>query len=238
MILLATGNEVETGNAIDDCQVINLTDLDKVCFDMPPYPEPMYLGTGGVVDGTPIICGGRTSDADYLSSCYKFDPIIYSWIFLSDMTVPRREMASTAMNEALWITGGNTPNGDASSTEFVYVNGTLKAGPILPSTRDDHCMVTLHDGRIIILGSDGDGIDKKNSIIYDPSSNSFTDAPSLLYDRKGSACTLMYSSKDGMTPFVLVFGGEGTNTVEALDYTRSSEWIKGNNLFSTVHNFH
>ena len=39
-----------------------------------------------------------------------------------------------------------------ASTELVKKDGTISVGPPLPEAQEDHCMVTLHDGRVMILG--------------------------------------------------------------------------------------
>ena len=39
-----------------------------------------------------------------------------------------------------------------ASTELVKQDGTISVGTPLPFARRDHCMVTLQDGRVMILG--------------------------------------------------------------------------------------
>ena len=223
LILVATGfGETET----DHCQIIDVTDTTKVCMEMPSYPSQMYTGTGRIVSDDIIICGGKPIGAKFQSSCYTFNVSSYSWVFLSDMMVERSQMTSAVLNGALWITGGYTSNGGSedASTELVYPNGTVLPGPTLPSARDDHCMVNLHDDTIMILGSDGGTTDKKNSIVYDPFTDVFSTTSPMLYDRKRAGCALFQSSLHGNRPVVLVVGGEHTNTAELFDYTSSSGW--------------
>ena len=38
------------------------------------------------------------------------------------------------------------------TTEYVYPNGTVTAGPTMPNTVWDHSTVALHDGRFMIIG--------------------------------------------------------------------------------------
>ena len=40
-----------------------------------------------------------------------------------------------------------------ASTEFIYKSGSVIQGPNLPLPRHGHCMVKLHDGKIMILGA-------------------------------------------------------------------------------------
>ena len=56
-----------------------------------------------------------------------------------------------------------------SSTVFVYTNGTVETGPQLPEARSGHCMVTLHDGKVLILGANPNSPSLyRNVIIFDP----------------------------------------------------------------------
>ena len=43
-------------------------------------------------------------------------------------------------------------NTGLASTELVSQDGTISDGTPLPVARSHHCMVTLHDGRVMILG--------------------------------------------------------------------------------------
>ena len=52
------------------------------------------------------------------------------------------------INEALWVLGGHGVN----STEYIYANGTVVAGPNLPVKIVGHCSVTLNDGNVMIIG--------------------------------------------------------------------------------------
>ena len=43
-------------------------------------------------------------------------------------------------------------SGALASTELVKQDGTISVGTPLPVARRRHCMVTLQDGRVMILG--------------------------------------------------------------------------------------
>ena len=46
----------------------------------------------------------------------------------------------------------NSDNVKLASTELVSQDETISEGTPLPVARASHCMVTLHDGRVMILG--------------------------------------------------------------------------------------
>merc|ERR1711970_1395953 len=118
----------------------------------------MSAATGGLVNGSPVICGGygkakNESSNKMQSSCYSFDTPSQAWKLLAEMNSKRYYPSSVVTNEGLWVTGGfNADNSNLASTEYIYINGSVINGPNLPSVRSDHCMVTLPDGNILMMG--------------------------------------------------------------------------------------
>ncbi len=90
--------------------------------------------------------------------------------------------AATVVKDALFISGGYY-NGNLASTEFIHADGTVTNGPNLPVARYGHCMVTLHDGKVIIIGGYPSSL-YKNVLVFDPADNSFTTGPSLSYNKR------------------------------------------------------
>ena len=130
------------------------------------------------------------------------------------------------INEALWVLGGTGLN----STEYIYANGTVVAGPNLPTANHGHCSVTLHDGKIMIIG--GYKFRQLNTVlIFSPKNNSFIQGPSLINRRYHLACALFFSPMHDNRPVVLSAGGYGHyaggygHYTEVLDYTTANaEW--------------
>ena len=52
----------------------------------------------------------------------------------------------------LWIQGGIIDDAMTDTTVFLHINGTYESGPILPTVLEEHCSVTLHDGRVMLIG--------------------------------------------------------------------------------------
>ena len=232
-----TGQEEYQSAASSNCEVIDILNSSQFCANIPSYPVSIWTGSGDIVSDVPMICGGELYDDGYEgrameNSCYIFDLPSNTWKLLAKMSVARSDFASVSMNAALWVTGGSTRKGldmaksEDITTEFIYLNGTVLPGPNMPSPRDDHCMVTLHDNRVMIIGSDNGTTSPKSVIIYDHEANAFSTAPSLLFDRNGGACALFYSPLHENRPVVLAVGGYNTDTAEIYDYTHSNEWEK------------
>jgi len=131
--------------------------------------------------------------------------------------------ASTVVKNALFITGGWDGSSDLATTEYIYANGTVQSGPNLPVARYGHCSVTLHDGKVMILGAERPKSLRRNVIIMNPADNSIATGPSMKYERDSAACTLFHSPLHNGRPVVLAAGGSQA-TAEVYDYTYAKEW--------------
>ena len=200
----------------------------STCSNLPSYPFNLHIAAGGVINGTPIICGGYSSGGIIRDSCYVFDKSKNSWKFHCSLMSKRSHHGFTVLKDALFITGGYYGSFLASS-EYIYANGTVESGPNLPEARHEQCMVTLHDGKVMILGA-GSSL-RKNVMILDPNSNLYTTGPSLSYGRNLAACTLFNSALHNNRPVVLVAGGQDQATAEVYDYTIANQWQTSIHLF-------
>ena len=125
---------------------------------------------------------------------------------------------------ALFITGGQAAFTNLATTEYIYADGTVQSGPNLPEARSGHCTVTLHDGKVMMLGAHLPSSLRRNLIIMDPADKSFNTGPALKYERERSACTLFNSAFHNGRPVVLAAGGMGQATAEVYDYTYANQW--------------
>ena len=97
--------------------------------------------------------------------------------------------------------------------------------------RGKHCMVTLDDGKVMILGSSWYYHHKRVSI-FDPQSNTFMNGSDLLYDRENSGCATFVSPLHDNRPVVLSAGGQGQSTAEVLDYTKTNVWEESKCIYN------
>jgi len=217
LIMVATGSNWLNyrTNYKDLVQVVDLNS-NTLCSNLQKFPSAIEEATGAVLNNIPIICGGQDNRGEYQNSCFAYEKSSQSWLLHAKMKNRRYGASTTVINGALWVSGGrDTPNGDEfASSEYIYPNGTVTEGPTMPSGRSNHCTITLHDNRIIIIG----GFPRSNLnsvLVFDPDNNSFNPGPSLLYDRVYDGCALFSSAKHGGRPVVLSAGG----SAEILDYT-------------------
>ena len=209
----------------DQCQVFDMSSSASTCSNLPSYPLPMSLGAGGIVNGSPILCGGYTSGSPpQTDKCYRFEKITNSWELHCNLKSKRSHHASTVMEGSLFITGGIKVTGfDMASTEFLYTDGTTQSGPDMPKARHAHCMVTLPSGKVMILGGHGSSL-ARDLFMFDPDDNTFTSGPSLTYDRVHFACAIFISPQHNNRPVVLAAGGNFQATAELYDYTNANAW--------------
>jgi hypothetical protein len=130
----------------------------------------MWGAAGGVINNTPIICGGYISSGSprVQDSCYRFNANTNSWNLHCTMTARRYSHAATVINDSLFISGGYDGSNYLASTEFIHADGSVTSGPNLQVGRRGHCMVTLHDSKVIIIGAGSPSSLRKNVLVYDP----------------------------------------------------------------------
>lgn len=224
LLMVATGYFYEK-----KAQVVDIQSNTK-CTDLADYP--MYLGgaTGGLIDKRPLICGGHGSTGSN-STCYIFKKETNQWQLHANLITERYRAASALLpNGSLFITGGSKSRfGSFASTEIISADGSVNVGWDLPEPTAHHCMVSMDDGRVAIMG--GEYPQKKKVYLYDPQTpDQFKDGPSMLFDRFEAGCTLFYSTKHGGRPVILVAGGYDQTTSEIWDYTAVNNWEQSKHI--------
>ena len=229
---MVTGLSTSLDSHYSDLSEVVDINSSTSCLQLPTYPFKMWGASGGVINDSPMVCGGYKHNGfpKVESSCYSHDKELNIWKQHATMNQARYLHASVVIDNSLWVTGGGYQAGNGldtfKSTEFVHGNGTVTMGPDLPTPRYGHCIVTLQDGKVMVIGGDPTYHDV---LVFDQSNNGFTSGPSLLEKRQFSACTLFYSPLHGNRPIVLAAGG--STTAEIYDYTITNEWEKSMYLF-------
>ena len=104
----------------------------------------------------------------------------------------------------------------------------MTAGISLPYKVRGHCVVTLNDGRVMILGGyDGGMVGSygRKVLIFNSTSGTFSDAPDMLTTRYYHGCATFNSPLHNNREVVLAAGGKERESVELLDYqTEGSSW--------------
>ena len=136
-------------------------------------------------------------------------------------------------NDKLWILGGhnNQVSGHLLDTsEFLHADGTVSAGPNLPTKESGYCAVQLINsdgtpGNVLYMGGN-QSEDRKKVWLYDISTDTITsDHSTMLFDHSLCSCTIFYSPKHEGRPVVYMGPGEfSNNQPEILDYEMTTTW--------------
>ena len=219
----------------------------RECKKFPALPVTALHSASVAVQGMPIVCGGKKPDNNQIYTCYINEGAPnYAWRRLTDHIMQRHMHAAVVVGNRVWLTGGvavvvismfQSQTTAVDRTEFVSMDGTVERGPNLPHYMQNHCMVELNDGRVMILGGNrtirtslwkDNGAEYHHStnevLIYQPDTMNFTNGPSMRYNRSSLACAHFYSHMHEGRPVALAVGGK-QGTAEVLDYTQeNAEW--------------
>jgi large repetitive protein len=109
-------------------------------------------------------------------------------------------------------TGGASTAGASLTAEVFGTDGSMNYVSPMTTARSRHTATLLDDGRVLVVGGDtGGGAATNSAEIYNPGSNSWSSAGTLIDARFGHTATLL---EDGR---VLIAGGENGGTVATLE---------------------
>jgi hypothetical protein len=167
-VLVATG----PGPWSNNNEVIDLQDPTNVCSQsskLADYPlDNVVSASGGLLlNNIVLICGGSIN-SQIIDDCFAITE--NGAEATVKLAKPRLRAASVVINRTkLWLTGGYVGNdtgwSNTNSTEFVELNGTIP-GPDLPHVVGDHCLVSLNDTNIILIGGFFDSIRTRATFYY------------------------------------------------------------------------
>ena len=177
---------------------------------------------GGLIDETPVFCGGKDSHNNRFDSCIAFGQIT---TFIK-MKERRSESAIVVLNDTtLFIMGGWNEDSRLSSTEFITLDtATSVNGPTMPSGLSNACAVKYNHSHIYLTGG-WDGISWQKEVwIFDTSSSSWNKGPRMNKGRGYHGCTVL--NHEGSSWIVAAGGSSGGFGVEILD-PKENKWVKG-----------
>ena len=199
------------------------------CNKWPDFPIGVNAATGGLIENTVMICGGRVLGS-ISNKCYSLTS--HKATLVTHMSVARSYTASIVLNDnTLWVTGGYTDDGYStalSSTEKVTLNGIIP-GPDLPMALRSHAMVAINTTASIVIGGlDGSYTASASTFYYDHIGGEWINGPSLIHARSYHAAGIV---TDEVTDenYLSVTGGSNIN-LNAQDSTEillDGKWVPG-----------
>ena len=144
-------------------EVIDLTDSSLSCTSVFGELELVRKwSVGGLINKTPILCGGEDSNGDRYDSCLVFGQKKTTSIKMKGPYMhssgKRTNGASVVLNDTtLWLLGGLNYRGRLSTTEFIKLDAasdsaTSVIGPALPHILSDSCAVKYNNTHIYLIG--------------------------------------------------------------------------------------
>ena len=208
-------------------EVMDLTDTNITCKttyrDLESQRE---YAVGGLINETPIVCGGRNLP-EYYDSCITFGQTKTS----IKMNEPRSSAASVVLNETtLWIMGGLAGRSRRlKSTELITLDpATSVNGPALPKALAGSCAVKYNDTHIYLTGSSNQ-VWIYNTML-NPGSSSWTEGPRMNNARGYHGCTVLHHDQRS---WLVLAGGlnddDAFKSMEILDPNKN-KWVQGENI--------
>ena len=186
---------------------------------------------GGLINETPIICGGKDSNRDRLDSCIVFGQT-KTYIKMQEK---RSTAISVVLNETtLWILGGWNDSGTVSSTELITLDAATSVnGPALPNKLGASCAIKYNSSHIYLTGGYNNS-DQTNKVwiyntILDAGSSSWTEGPRMNNKRGTHGCTVLHH---GQSSWIVVAGGyDGKKPVKRMEILdpNKKKWVQGEN---------
>ena len=205
------------GRSQKQTEIIDLTDSSVTCTSaFGELESRRWVPLGGLINETPLLCGGELGYEDGYDSCIVFGHP-KTMIKLKEK---RRSAFSVMLNETtFWIMGGYYSN----TTEFITLGATTSVyGPPLPKFMAAACAVKYNDTHIYV--TDGSSV-----WIYNTVSSSWKEGPGMNVSRYGHGCTVLHYQQ---IPWLVVAAswnsGSGSKSVEILD-PNMNKWIHGEN---------
>jgi hypothetical protein len=226
-VLVTTGIDVGS----KQIEIIDMDDPTNVCQPsfLADYPFDEVSGASGglLTNNNALICGGYGSET--LDDCFAINE--NGITNGSRLTQPRSSAASVVWNSTtLWLTGGWLDDtGRTKSTEFVQLTGSTP-GPDLPLEVSYHCLVSLNDTTLLLIGGRlQGGTYSKATYYYNTDHNTWTDGPSLTIGRDDHSCALFKSPQHGHTDTVIVTGGFDGGELASTEFLNleSNSWQSG-----------
>ena len=186
-------------------EVTDLANSNVSCDTFGELETARISSVGGVLENTPIVCGG-------IDSLIRQSCLIFGQSQSVTMTEPRYGAASIVLNTTtMWVVGGWDGSNFLSSSEFITLENAV-AGPSLPYKMYLHCAVKFNESQIYVIG----GIygDRNDYVyIFNPLDNfSYKQGPSMNYRRRYHGCAVMH---DGETSVIVSVGGYGRLSSQA-----------------------
>ena len=233
--LITTGSH-ET--EIIDLSVTN----DYQCFRWSDRPYNVRGAVGGLIDNTPLVCGGEFKDFEgkyhTLGECHSLSR--QKSTLITNMSYKTKFAASIVLNgTTLWITGGIAGGFDGyiddetlAFTEYITLQGA-DIGPEMPQPLSHHVILGLNSTFSMITGGRSFDYDLSGlTFFFDHGLQEWTNGPNMIEARFDHAAGIVTDKVSEEQIMVVTGGMGGVNYWLILSTTEvffENQWFSGKN---------
>ena len=234
--LITTGYYWETHDIVSQSEVLEITsDGGHPCQNW--IDMRVTDATGGLINNTPLICGGFSFTSSSSDTCYSLKENDVT--ATAQMLANRTYAASIVHNENfLWITGGWDMELRLihSSSEFIEAGkNNSVVGSNLPRPLNSHAMVAVEKDLTMVIGglSLNEADDLNITYYFDHSSQQWSSGPSLIIGRYGHAAFLVTDEVSNEN-IVVVAGGGYLESLNSTELLHDDKWIEGKSNCASI----
>ena len=200
-------------------EIIDIASGGVTCSDLDDFPIEISGRVGGNLQGTPVVCGGRSGSSTYSDNCYKFTTT-GGWQEFASMKDKRGYAAGIVYNNKLHVFGG-WDGSPLQSSEIISEDGGVIDGPDLPTAVGYHAITAINSTVSILSGGYTDAnYASSQTWFYNHETETFSSGPTLLEGRRYHASATIVD-KVTKAKIPVVTGG----TVGYYNYLDSTELL-------------
>ena len=222
--MITTG--LQNSLATRKTEVVDLAN-GHTCSDLADFPVELYASVSANLDGTPVVCGGRTGTSTYSEKCFRFTN--GEWEEFASMKEQRGYAAGVVYNKKLHVFGGTDGSSILQTSEIINVDGEVSNGPDLPAGVFRHAMTTIND-TVSLLSANANYYSaySAKTWYYNHDTEAFMSGPDLLEGRRrhGSATNVDKVTK---AKIAIITGGDNIKfgKMDSTELLINGQWETG-----------
>lgn len=232
-VLVAGGSSEISGKELGSAELYDpVTDIWSITGDL--VTPRVYHTATLLTNGKVLVVGGSDGVGIKYASAEIYDPVTGTWSKTGDLNAPRAYHTATLLaNGKVLVVGYGTTGKTSTSELYDPTTGKWTQTGNLVFPHGVHTATMLTNGMVLVAGgciTEHDTVKVSAKVeIYDPSTNSWSEAASLKYARCSNTATLLPNGN------VLITGGNigvrQSATVELYDPSAKT-WTVAENILS------
>lgn len=183
---------------------------------------PRYVASAALLPSGKVLVAGGYNGIDLMNSAELYDPVSGQFTATGNMVVPRMQPDAVARlaDGRVLIAGGDGDNGPLASVElYDPAAGTFTLTGNMPEARALHSLVTLANGKVLMVGGSDGGAGGgfpfyyPAAALYDPATGQFSPTGSLSFPRDLQSAARLPDGRVLVAGGARVVGNPGSVTV-------------------------